>query len=335
MECAKAVEVLKGMNRVTVLHHWDCDGIASAVAILAYGSDLGMEIVFKVPPIEVYEYTIYRELGLEGREELVVVDYAIYPRFRGVVFDHHRVEYRGCATVCNPVAAHSDEMSYPATTVVLHKYLGIERLDLVALGILGDLGSRALKSKWASVVVKGASTAGLSVDEFVHVARILNSCYASMDVEIVEHARKVLAEQGAKGVLSDGLLTSVVKDIEEECKALAQDLVPELKLGKLVVFRMRSKYAIVSKVGRALAESNPDKVVVLVGEIVGRDIGRIYVRSASINLRRILEKVRELGIGKSVGGKDQVFSVLCKSKDCDPELKIVLDVISRELGVSA
>ncbi|NPA97678.1 MAG: DHH family phosphoesterase [Crenarchaeota archaeon] len=324
--CSEAAKAVEELEDVYVVHHWDCDGIASAAIVFTRRESHGLRTRFEIPPIETYDRSVYRRLGIDARNTLVVLDYAVYPE-SGVVFDHHRADPVGEALICNPVLSGADEMSYPSTTTVLQRYVGTGRLDLVALGIVGDLGSRALRTEWRRIVEEGAEIAGVSVEELVRCANILNTCYVMLDSEIVSYAREVLIRNGIKGVIADGKLSGVVSDIEDELKSIVSSVSPELEDSKVIMFRVRSRFSIVSKVGRALAERYPNKIVVVVGHVEGKNIDRIYVRSTSTNLSKVLQHLKRAGVGKSVGGKDWVFSVLCASSQCEDELPIVLKAL--------
>jgi len=323
------VELLK-LGSLCVVHHWDCDGIASAALLGLFAKERGLDIEFRVPPIEVYDESIYNEIAT--RKSLLVLDYAVYPKFKALVIDHHRVEYEGNAIVCNPVAAGSTEDQYPSTTIVIKRHVLPEAPnDIVALGIVGDLGKSLETSPWKEFVFEAAKSANLDFNEIVKAAELLNMCYTTLSRELVSYARDVLLREGVRGVIRDGKLDEVAKGVLRELDRVLKSVEPCLEDRHLVVYRIAMSYSLVSKVGRELAHRHPDKVVVVVGS-VSRKIGRIYIRSASKVLSPLIPKLRSLGVGKSVGGKDRVVSILCNAVDCENELPIVLKVVREIVG---
>jgi len=344
--CSEFIEgVLREGRKVYVLHHWDADGVASAAILLRV---LGPRIVgMSTPKIGVYGASALNlnEIKKSGADALVVLDYGARPDevlarvpqgLQTFIVDHHAVElsYNARERCCNPVALGMGEAEYPSTTWVLYELLNtpFDIVDLVALGIIGDLGPALAMSEHVTFVDNVAAELNMTLNDFVRAAELIDSCYRIMNSECIKHAVQVLAEEGVKGALHDEVLVNAhesasryvdsaydrLQSLEEPC--------PGVKLWKLSLDSLVTSY-----VGRSLARAYPDNVILLAHNIPSLNVTYVYVRSYSVPLRRFLEKLREEGL--SVGGKDMVFVVTCsEGEDCDEVLSKITTHLCRDLS---
>lgn len=344
--CAEFIEgVLKKGRKVYVLHHWDADGVASAAILLRV---LGPHIVgMSTPRIGVYGASALNlnEIKKSGANTLVVLDYGAHPHevlarvpqgLQTFIVDHHAVELSCNARehCCNPVALGMGEAEYPSTTWVLYELLNTpsDIVDLVALGIVGDLGPALATSEHVTFVDNVAAELNMTLNDFVRAAELIDSCYRIVNIECIEHAVHVLAEKGVRGVLHDEVLISAhesasryVDSAYDRLQSLGEPC-PGVKVWKLSLDSLVTSY-----VGRSLARAYPDDVILLVHNIPSLNVTYVYVRSYSMPLRRFLEKLREEGL--SVGGKDMVFVVTCsEGEDCDEVLSKITTHLCRDLS---
>ncbi len=344
--CAEFIEgVLREGRKVYVLHHWDADGVASAAILLRV---LGPHIVgMSTPKIGVYGASALNpnEIKKSGAHTLVVLDYGAHPHevlarvpqgLQTFIVDHHAVELSCNARehCCNPVALGLGEAEYPSTTWVLYELLNTPSniVDLVALGIVGDLGPALATSEHVTFVDNVAAELNMTLNDFVRAAELIDSCYRIVNSECIEHAVQVLAEKGVRGVLHDEVLISAhesasryVDSAYDRLQSLGEPC-PGVKVWKLSLDSLVTSY-----VGRSLARAYPDDVILLVHNIPSLNVTYVYVRSYSMPLRRFLEKLREEGL--SVGGKDMVFVVTCsEGEDCDEVLSKITAHLCRDLS---
>ena len=344
--CAEFVEgVLEKGRKVYVLHHWDADGVASAAILTRL---LGSRIVgISTPRIGVYGASALNpdEIRGSGADTLVVLDYGARPDevlaraphgVQALIVDHHAVELSRNARgrCCNPVALGMSEAECPSTTWVLYELLNSpsDIVDLVALGIVGDLGPALATSEYVTFVDDVAAELGLTLNDFVRAVELIDSCYRIVNGECIEHAVQVLAEEGVKGVLHDEVLINARESASRYVES-AYDRLQSLKepCPGVRVWRLSLDSLVTSYVGRSLARAYPDDVILLAHSIPSLNVTYVYVRSYSVPLRRFLEKLRKEGL--NVGGKDMVFVVTCsEGEDCDEVLSKVTTHLCRDLS---
>ena len=319
--------MLESAGKLAVVHHWDSDGIASAAIVHRLRPDAS----FYVPRIGLFSAGALPEL--EGCDAVLLLDYGVRAReveaLEGrlgvpvAVIDHHVNEARGML-FCNPVALGGSEDEWPSTTWVMRRLLGLEGFDdLVAPGLVGDLGSRA-----ASFLDKLET--GSSLEELLLAANLVDSCYRAVDYQGIARARQLLSEGGVQAVLRDSRLRGTLEEVEREFSAVLSSLEPEAR-GVVVVYRAVTDFYLTSRLGRRLADRHPESIVVLVNRVRRLGSAYVYVRSQHLSLRAVLESLRA---AMHVGGKDKVFVASCRS-DCEEELAELLPLLnecSKELG---
>jgi len=344
--CIEFVEgALKEGGKVYVLHHWDADGLASAAILLRVP---GPRIVdMSTPKIGVYGASAIDpgRIVRSGADTLVVLDYGARPDeiltrvpqgIQAFIVDHHAVELsgnaRGCC--CNPVALGMSEVEYPSTTWVLYELLNTPKhiVDLVALGIAGDLGPALATSEHVMFVDNVAAELNMTLNDFVRAVELVDSCYRIVNGKCIEHAVRVLAEEGVKSVLHDEVLINA----RESASRYVESAYDRLQsLGEpcpgVRVWKLRLDSLVTSYVGRSLARAYPDDVILLAHNIPSLNVTYVYVRSYSVPLRKFLEKLREEGL--NVGGKDMVFVVTCpEEENCDEVLSKITTHLCRDLS---
>jgi len=320
--CIQVRRALEDLD-LCIVHHWDVDGVASS-AIVAKIFNITK---FCVPKIGCYGIEC---IGTEHSRYLIL-DYGIAPkRSVGIVgvVDHHRVELSNsdasdCVSLCNPVAlGRYSENDFPSTTWVLARLILTDReadsvKELVALGIVGDIGSRVASSSWLELVVKAFG----SVDRALRVARIVDACYQRCDYSCIDYVRRLLVECGVECIEEDSRLLDAHREIEEEFKKVLRNIVPIYVDSEIEVFRARSRFFITSRIGRYLADRNPDKVVVVLHHVEGLNEGFLYIRSHRRRLTEILHVLRALRY--NAGGKDFVVAAICRDPFCNDVEELV------------
>ena len=320
------------------MHHWDSDGIASAVIISKH---IGAEKKFIVPRIGSYTYkSINIESIVNANPDLVVlVDYGISiseaeelrrnVKCEVAIVDHHLNKPGRNVLVCNPLAYGESSAKYPSTTWVIREYLGFEDPGKTVLGIVGDVGWNIRDHSVKTYVLRFMDEHRLSRKNLKKAVEHVDSCYKLVDYECISYARIVLAEKDVIGVLEDKLLAMKAREVREEMwKAIEESVLLESR-GPIKVFSTKSKAYVTSSIGRFLAEKNPEDVVVIKVYVEKLGLVNIYVRSLRYKVGRIISMLKSKGF--NVGGKDHVFSIVC-GRDCDEKLKTVVSVLEKQLG---
>ena len=320
--CRKVAEELARASRVAIIHHWDTDGLTSA----AITSRLlkSENILFLIPKVGYYSLSAIDINAIkEFKPDLtLVLDYGlpaseVRKLSRGVssaiaVVDHHVNECADDMLFCNPLACGSSEEEYPSTTWVLKNLINAGSPDdLVSLGIVGDLGKALDTHPLKDWVEASVRRYGLTPQDLVSASELVDACYRLIDYECMEVARETLIKDGFTGVLRNELLESKLAVLKSEVREALSKLELSRDYGKLKVFKLMTRSYITSLVGRELAHTYRDSVVVLVHYVEKLGLEYIYVRSRKYSLRNVLEKLKAEGL--RVGGKDKVFVVTVRN----------------------
>ncbi len=336
----KIIHSLNEAERIAVIHHWDTDGIASAVIIAKLLSF--KDVLFHVPCIGAYSSKAVNAKNVRSFEPdiAVVLDYGISMREINslkrnintdiVVIDHHLTNVRG-EMVCNPVAMGYNEEQFPSTTWVLKELFQIECMkDLIALGIVGDYGRYLENTIWLERVGRMINEKGLSIQDLQKAVQLIDSCYRAGDYLCINHAREILKEGDIRDIINNAIFHEKLKCIDEEIREVMLNIEP-IKENKLMkVFRVITRNYITSYLGRELAYMYKDQIIVLVHYVSALDRVYIYVRSYKYDLSKVLMLLKDKGL--NVGGKNHVLVVSCRLVDCNRLERLVLNTLIKSFN---
>ncbi|MHC1601075.1 MAG: DHH family phosphoesterase [Candidatus Nezhaarchaeales archaeon] len=335
-------ELLKNFKRIAVIHHWDSDGLASAALIGRYLSKFNVDTSFHIPKIGIYaiEAINLSEIKEQEPEALLILDYGIpvshiekLESLLGVdviVVDHHINDVRS-KSFFNPIAEGLSEDEYPSTTWVLRDLIDVEdSLDLVALGVVGDLGKR-LEDKALKGIIEGfISKFGLALDDIYEASNLVDSCYRLLDYSSIHYARRLLEDRGVEGVLRSPILDEKLLELKDEVDRALHSLKLIENGRSIKIFELATKSYITSLIGRELAHKFKNSIIMLIHEVKGLGLTYIYVRSLKFNLRGVLEALRK-DQSMNIGGKDKVFVVTCPA-NCKDHVMLIYDKLIELIG---
>ncbi len=314
----KFLEELLSHNEIMIIHHWDTDGIASASLMKEFLEKQGVHAKTFVPQLGVYsQEAIDADPG--ESDALLIVDYALRAsdvhelekRFSKpvLVIDHHMNDLPRDKRYLN---THIHDLGYyPSTTTVLKELLGLEWGLCTIIGVVGDLGPRApgipLWKEVSGILEKN----GWSFEELYKLTLLIDSTYKCLNRELVRRSVEKLREYCRKNDLESALRDPEWLECAEIVSREEQRLLSTTKpvrVGEdILVYRVSSRYLLVSSVGRKLSLSNPNSIIVVVYRLLGTSRGYVYVRSQTRDFSRVIQDLRSKGL--SVGGKPEVFSV--------------------------
>jgi len=333
-------KLMKHAKRVAIIHHWDTDGIASAVLV----SKLFIHKSFSyyVPRIGLYELDAIdiRSIRNYSPDVIMILDYGVSEEvieglkreLEGelIVIDHHVTNLKG-DLICNPVNIIHNKGGIPSTTWLIRDIFRIRRYPtLIALGVAGDYGRYLEKSNLLRIIKDMIREEGISIDQLIKASLMIDACYRCGDYNGIHHARQILMRYGVEKVLEDAMLKKNLKYINEEIHEVLSEITEVEIEGPIMIFEVKTSNYITSYLGRELAYKYNDRIIVLINYVKRLDISYIYVRSYKYSLNRALMELRRKGL--YVGGKDNVFVVTCKTKDCDKEKDLTLRVLMKTLS---
>ncbi|MFP3231354.1 MAG: DHH family phosphoesterase [Acidilobus sp.] len=324
-----------------VIHHWDADGVTSAVTIAQF---VGRGVSFLVPPFTYRPKADFMNVvaGLSADKDLVlVVDYNVQPEVYAsivaaaagkpvVVIDHHVSAYPRVANFYyyNP-AAEGDPMGlWPSAAHVIADALGFYDPMLIAVSIYGDLWEEALNNR---VYRAYMNELGLDVERdsglIRECAMQLWASEAARLTDVIGGLAYSLAYGGVdpcQAILSDPRMTNAREAVEADMKRAINDAERGEALGgRVMIYGIKASYRVTGMIARQLARQNPGKAVVVYSLEGG--VGKVYVRGLR-DSRPLIERLRSKGL--SAGGKSQlgnnVISLEVPQESLDVTVKEVI-----------
>lgn len=312
-----------------IIHHWDADGIASAVI---YTQVKGGRFEYFTPEIGNYflDPNDRQLLSSSGHTESVLLDMSLPEEdlkfINGLssfsVIDHHQGKAVEGIDIYNPVLEGRGE--YPSNTRVLTELFSLPHSDIEYVGIYGDTGFKLGNEDPLFLEMKGFF--GEKFDEFRQAVKIIDLQYKTGERERVYEIVRFLLENPVFSVSGEQRFTEVETLIEEE-KAREFKRLRELE-GLNFIFTP-SRFRIVSDLARRLYAEYPEKLNVVIG-LQGSYLN-FYLRTSAVDLSPLVRKAKEFGY--YAGGKREVIgAVLPKEKLV--EYQALLEEFFRGKGIS-
>jgi single-stranded DNA-specific DHH superfamily exonuclease len=299
----KEYQTYKNMKTL-IITHWDTDGVISA-AVLA--QSLGKADFF-VPKIGMYSITDedIKKINLRKYDEIYVVDFACQKKTveklkckKIQVIDHHFSEKAKNVKYFNPILKGASYDDYPCTVQVLCEYLGKDYLLESCIGAVGDKEQNILKNEKFRNKIRQCRT---GFNKMYLVKNLIDSSYMLNKRKEIIRTIRLIMEKGVLAVLKDRKLKEQLRFIDREKKRLMKTM-PEKISNKILLYRLKSKYELVSTITRQLSKKYPDKI------IVTKLGSTIYVRrdKAKTDLKKLIDYCRSKGW--QAGGKHEVCGI--------------------------
>ena len=312
-----------------VLHHWDADGIASAVI---YTQVKAENFDYFTPEIGNYfldenDRTYLRSLG---HEEAVLLDMSLPEndlRFLNslssfMVIDHHHGKKIEGVKIHNPVIEGRGE--YPANTRVLKELYSLSHSALEYVGIYGDTGFKLKEDD--PLLQEMKAFFGERFEEFKRAVKIIDLQYKTGNRERVYEMVRFLLGNSVFSVLDRREFTEVESLVEDEKLREFKRL---RELDGLNFIFTPSRFRIVSDLARKLYAMYPEKLNVVIG-LQGNYLN-FYLRTGVVDLSPLVKRARELGY--YAGGKREVIGAVLPRERLE-EYRELLEKFFRENGIT-
>ncbi|MGC9209971.1 MAG: DHH family phosphoesterase [Acidilobus sp.] len=312
-----ALASLLSSSEPLIIHHWDADGVVSAVTAASFAQG---RADFLVPPLTYSpQIDFVRTIARSEKDLILVLDYNATEEFFAalasasgrpvVVVDHHLARYPRVPNLYyyNPAAEGDPEGLWPSTAHVIADAIGFYDPLLIALSIYGDLQDLSPKNRVFRYYMEQI---GLDPDADSDIPREcamqIWGAEAAGDVELLSAIAAELTYGGVdpcQALMSDPRLTNYRIRAEEEVeRAVREALSTGRVIGDIGVYNVSLKMRVSGMVTRRLlAASGLPVVVVLTTEAQGKN--KIYVRGEISDPRKVVEALRSLGLRAS--GKSQ------------------------------
>ena len=314
-----------------IIHHWDTDGISSAVLLL---KKLDKDNIGNITPTLGNYYLTDEEIkNCRGYDFIIISDMSLPEENisklktqteKILIFDHHLGKIIPNIFHYNPIIKGEDPDRYPSTSWIINGYLK-NPINLYAiLGVIGDHEKRIKENSFIwNYIDEFSKKNNLSFEKFLKIVYLLDSNYKLGDKTAVENAPwELLDIESMEEILENNRWNSNLKLLEEEIESqISQPL--EIKDG-IIIRRMNTPYNIISTVTRKLAWNNR-KPTIVINTGFFKDSDQLYVRTTDKDMKPLIEKGKNLGF--KCGGKKEVLGAIIPKEKTDLFLEDVLSYL--------
>ena len=328
------------LGRTLVVHHWDADGIASASLALEY---LGDQAELYVPPLGFY-FLPSREVDFLSRlgkfNSLMVLDMsmtvdsirdaaAAVGAEKVVLVDHHVREADELPSEWVSLI----NTSQPATSWHVTRLLRMEPDVRSVVGVAGDLGPTLRERPIFREIKPVLSKSGLTLDELLRLAKLLDSSYRVGDRGGVREAVLILTERRRepRALLEEADWIDKLRSAEEELERVLREARVEY-FGDLVYAEFESSHMLISSVGRRLAWCRERAAVLVLNKRWREGYAQMYarVKGVDVDLTGLVRLANEAGY--QAGGKRESMGVILPSADAEGFARTALEWLRGRLG---
>ena len=331
------VTTLSSPDPPVVVHHWDTDGVASALILR---EERGKEPLFFPPSPGRYNLTASQreELSSLSPREILLADmnlsqeeYLFLQRTaRGnfTAYDHHGGygAPEGIRLI-NPLVSGGEPEDSLSTTAVLRRHFSRFEDLLYWLGIWGDTGFKTPEGSERSVALdRFLAKEGRARSEFLRLVALLDLPYRTgrreMVLQLMERVRAIDLWE----LPGEEFLLRLEDEIEE---ALRKAEASALQEGPFQAVFFSGKPLISSQLCRTLYARNPDRLSLVVHDR-GEDL-QFYLRTRKGPFAELIGKAK--GMGLSAGGKGDVIGAVLKLEEVKGFITLWENLFLKPLGI--
>ena len=298
------------------IHHWDADGIASAVLLTKV---LGKKFDYFTPPAGNYFLSEDDKNHIKnlGAEKIYLVDMSLPEtdlKFLNrisdfQVYDHHSGKLIEGIKIKNPILTGAKSMDYPSCTTVIREEFNLSEDILFWSGIWGDVGFKLKEDDPLMIRLKTfLNTNKIDFNDFKLFVSTIDFQYKTGDREKIYNVISFLLDNPPIQIIKEKRFTSIIDEVE---KAKEEEFKKFKNYGKLEYLHTKSPYYIISDLCRLKYKENPKKFSVVLGE--RENFYNFYLRTTAEDLSSLVKEVKEKGFFG--GGKKDVLGVVLEKKD--------------------
>ncbi|MCD6454046.1 MAG: hypothetical protein J7L62_01955 [Candidatus Aminicenantes bacterium] len=307
-----------------IIHHWDADGIASAVI---YTKVKDEKFQYFTPEIGNYF------LGEKDRKailsyhpkEIILLDMSLPVQdlqfLNSVaefsVIDHHQGKKVKGIKVFNPALDGKGE--YPSNTRVLTELFSLQHSELEYVGLFGDTGFKLKEDD--PLLMEMKEFFGQSFNNFRKAVKIIDLQYKTGERERVISILKFLLRNPVFSVLTSKEFIEVETLIEEEKEREFKRL---KQFDSINFLFTPSKFRIVSDLCRKLYAAFPDKLNIVIG--LQGEAYNFYLRTGLFDLSPLVKLAKERGF--FAGGKKEVVGAVLDRNQVSEYFSLLEDFIA-------
>jgi hypothetical protein len=318
-----------------IIHHWDMDGIASAIILTKQKEErfkyftptagnyfLSSEeraIISSMNPDKIYLV----DMSLPKDDLIFLNNLADFE-----VFDHHSGHSIEGVKIHNPILEGAKSIEYPSCTTVLKEYFKLEEDIFYWSGIWGDFGFKLKETDYLLVSLKSFLNKNkIEFKDFKLFVTIADSQYKTGDKEKIYELIDFLLSNPPINILSEKIFSSILSKLEEVKK---QELKRFKTFGKVEFLKLKTPYYVISDLCRLKFSETPDKYNIVLGE--RKDFYNFYMRTGIEDLSELIKQTKSNGFFG--GGKKDVLGVVMPKDDFDKFVNFISGVFFKQRGIN-
>lgn len=331
---------LKDNDNILILHHWDCDGICSAVLLYKYLKKINnkIKVDFFLPKIGNYfiDDIDRKSIIKKDPNTLFIVDMAL-PKDDILrlkkdiscihIFDHHKQDKILEVNHINPFTDNNySSLDFPSAGWVINDYFNKPQNILSVLGAIGDQEEKVKNNIGVERIIEEN---GLSFDKCVEITKSIDSCYVLNDIDGIKDNMVFLINNNDNQIIglinSDRLLGNREK-VVKEINMIVNSEQKVLEKEKIIIKEIETDYHIISDITRTLSKKYDSYVIIVINRS-SNSMSNIYFRTKinDINLYNVMDLA--LKKGYKAGGKKEVAGIILPEKEVNKFISIATKLI--------
>jgi len=303
-------EELKGKG--LLIHHWDTDGICSAMLLLEKLKDKDMANVTPIlgnyfltdeelKSYSKYDFVIIADMSLPEDNVLKLAENA-----KVMIFDHHLGKVIDQVFHHNPIIKGKNPDLYPSASWIVNDFLGNDTNIFALLGVIGDHEQKIKNNKiFNDKINEFCQENNLTFEDLHKMVYLIDTNYKIGDKNSVEKApHALLGITNGEEILKNNTWNKNLENLDNEMNKILD--APAEKIDDLIFKKINTPYNIISTITRKVAwDTGKNTLVINTGFFDDKD--QIYMRSKK-NAEPMIKRGKELGF--KCGGKKEVLGAI-------------------------
>lgn len=346
-----AVNFLKNIKKtdgVVIVFNNDGDGICSCALIMSYLEREGHKKPYIITQPMPMDKNLIQRIKTTVPNKIIFLDLVVdqqedvAKRVKGfgdiLIIDHHQIQKNlNSKTMVHFNPRFTDSKVYTSTTYNAYKICSelTDMSDLLWLAAVGIISDYALEDSEDLVKeIKKTYDVGELYPSFLgRIADMIFSTRATKEMsceQMVEFFLKVKDPKKLEEVEGHGKLIRSYHIIDEELKAIMTDALANTeKDGRLVLYKIQSKYNLDSIISTKLSERHLDKLLLVYSRNGPKYKVSARNQKKNINAGEVMKKACE-GIDAKGGGHEAAAGATVNEKDWDKFLEKVRELANKE-----
>lgn len=346
-EAAEFLKAIDPKNEILIIFNNDGDGICSCVQLMKYFEKTGRKKPYIISQPMPMDKNIVQKIKTTFPNKIIFLDILVdqqedvVKKIRGfadiLIVDHHQImkNLNKDGTIVHYNPRFTKKTIYQSTSYCVYSICSqlidmSDSLWLAAVGIVSDYNVEDSKDVVDETKKKYGVKEPLYETLFGRVADMISAARATKMLsceQMAEIFTKVESPDKIEEARGGDKLVKAFQEIENETLSIMLDAEKNIvKMGKIVLYNIKSQYNLISPISTKISEQFQDKLV-LVYTKTGKTI-KVSARNQKKNMNagKIMQLATK-GISGSGGGHEAAAGATIDEKDWDRFLEKVKEIV--------